>query len=593
MNFSEDLMEKNAFLMLDGKAILWLNDRVCETSSDLLSSEHFRRFFNRSLNELIQKKSRLLQIFGSETISDENKKCLLRTLSFLAQLPAEHVQKVVEGSEVFFQDKILLNEFVEFLYNNWRHLKRLVISQAARDDDFDVRPYRTFNRTIEHLTGLIRNNYRDIQENITGQYPRIYRQVSAGAEVAAITGFPAISLPQPYRERLDGIPFIHQVLIYPPLIFNSPFNKRNGEFERVNFNPIDSLSFGKNWLCYPARVGSLLIFVYFPIELFELNFSLCNLFELASPGECSCQPDAVLVFGAETRGLPGDYRSRTFFYDDLENEMTIGVVPAGDEFSYFGYLKKMMLTLHNIRMMKMGRLPFHGAMFRLTTSDQQPKTILLMGDTGTGKSETLEAMRSIGSKEIEDLVIIADDMGSLELTPEGKIIGYGTETGAFVRLDDLQPGYAFGQMDRAVIMNPNQVNARVVIPVTTYNNITRGFQIDYVLYANNYEAVNDPAKTILPFLSKEEALQVFRQGRSMSKGTTTSTGITEAYFANVFGPSQYQDLHEGLAVRYFGEFIKQGIFVGQMYTQLGVNSREKVGPELAAKALLKLIRKAK
>ncbi|HPS41878.1 MAG TPA: hypothetical protein PK040_04690, partial [Anaerolineaceae bacterium] len=145
----------------------------------------------------------------------------------------------------------------------------------------------------------------------------------------------------------------------------------------------------------------------------------------------------------------------------------------------------------------------------------------------------------------------------------------------------------------AVIMNPNQVNARVVIPVTTYNNITRGFQIDYVLYANNYEAVNDPAKTILPFLSKEEALQVFRQGRSMSKGTTTSTGITEAYFANVFGPSQYQDLHEGLAVRYFGEFIKQGIFVGQMYTQLGVNSREKVGPELAAKALLKLIRKAK
>ena len=377
------------------------------------------------------------------------------------------------------------------------------------------------------------------------------------------------------------------------LELNSSINKRSGEFTREKTNPIDYLSFGKNWLCYPARVGSLVIFVYFPIELFELNFSLCNLFDLASPEECSRQPDGLLIFGAENRDLPPELRSRSFFYDDLENEILIGVVPSGDEFGYFGYLKKMMLTLHNIRIMQMGRLPYHGAMFRLTTHDQEPKTILIMGDTGTGKSETLEAMRSIASKEIEDLVIIADDMGSLELTPAGGIMGYGTETGAFVRLDDLQPGYAFGQMDRAVIMNPNQVNARVVIPVTTYYNITHGFPVDYVLYANNYDAVDDPEKTILPFITKEDALQVFRQGRSMSKGTTTSTGITEAYFANIFGPAQYQDLHEALAEKYFTAFMKQDIFVGQMNTQLGVDGREKAGPELAARALLKLIRKAK
>lgn len=583
-------MEKNAFLMLDGKAVLWLNDRVCETSSDLLSSEHFRRFFNRSINELMQKKSKLLQIFGDAPITDEQKKRLLRTLSFLAQLPAEHVLKVVEGSEVFFRDRILLNEFVEYLYNNWRHLKRLIISQAAKDDEFDVKPYRTFNRTIEHLTTLIRNTYRDIQENITGNYPRIYRQVSAGAEVAAITGFPALSLPPPYQERLNGIPFIRQVLIYPPLIFNSPINKRTGEFERASTNPIDYVTFGKNWLCYPAKVGSLLVFVYFPIELFELNFSLCNLFELAAPEECSRKADAILIFGADNRELPAELRSRALFYDDLENQILVGMVAAGDEFGYFGYLKKMILTLHNIQVMKMGRLPFHGALFCLKISNQEPKTILLMGDTGTGKSETLEAMRSIGSKDIEDLVIIADDMGSLEIAPDGRIIGYGTETGAFVRLDDLQPGYAFGQMDRAVIMNPNQTNARVVIPVTTYHNITRGFPVDYVFYANNYDAVDEPAKIIQPFITKSDALEVFRQGRSMSKGTTTSTGITECYFANIFGPVQYRELHETLAEKYFAAFIKQGLFVGQLNTQLGVSGREKGGPELAAKALLKLVR---
>ena len=69
----------------------------------------------------------------------------------------------------------------------------------------------------------------------------------------------------------------------------------------------------------------------------------------------------------------------------------------------------------------------------------------------------------MASDEIEDLMVVADDMGSIALNEEGKLVGYGTEMGAFVRLDDLQSGYALGQIDRTIIMNPDQVNARVVI----------------------------------------------------------------------------------------------------------------------------------
>ena len=50
----------------------------------------------------------------------------------------------------------------------------------------------------------------------------------------------------------------------------------------------------------------------------------------------------------------------------------------------------------------------------------------------------------------------------LNSTQKGSPIGYGTEIGAFLRLDDLQPGYAFGHLDRSIIMNPNQVNARLL-----------------------------------------------------------------------------------------------------------------------------------
>jgi hypothetical protein len=47
----------------------------------------------------------------------------------------------------------------------------------------------------------------------------------------------------------------------------------------------------------------------------------------------------------------------------------------------------------------------------------------------------------------------------------------------------------------------------------------------------------------------------------MSKGTTTSTGIVENYFANIFGPVQYQSLHDEIAQQYFDVFFDAGLYV--------------------------------
>ncbi|MEX2682425.1 MAG: hypothetical protein Q6373_012560 [Candidatus Sigynarchaeota archaeon] len=76
----------------------------------------------------------------------------------------------------------------------------------------------------------------------------------------------------------------------------------------------------------------------------------------------------------------------------------------------------------------------------------------------------------------------------------------------------------------------------------------------------------------------------------MSKGTTTSTGFTHAYFANIFGPPEYKELHEAIARRYFEQFFKAGIFVGQMRTRLGLPGYERSGPEASARALIDLIK---
>ena len=169
------------------------------------------------------------------------------------------------------------------------------------------------------------------------------------------------------------------------------------------------------------------------------------------------------------------------------------------------------------------------------------------------------------------------------------MIGYGTEVGAFIRLDDLQPGYAFGQLDRTIIMNPNQVNARVVLPVTTYEHVMKGYSVDMVLYANNYEEIDEEHPVIERLTTPEAALHTFREGTAMSKGTTTSTGLVHTYFVNIFGAIQYKTVHEEIAKRFFDAFFEKNIFVGQLRTRLGIVGWERKGPEEAAHALLHMI----
>ena len=317
---------------------------------------------------------------------------------------------------------------------------------------------------------------------------------------------------------------------------------------------------------------------------------MANLFELAGDEDLKRKPDAVYLYGVPNEAFKAKDIFPTVFFDDAEQDMLVGAVPARDEFGYFGYLKKMILTLHNIKKIKTGRMPFHGAFMKLYLKGGKPATLLLIGDTGAGKSETLEAMRGFGAELIQDVIVIADDMGSLELKPDGSVVGYGTETGAFLRLDDLKPGYALGQIDRAIIMSPSQTNARIALPITTFENVVRGHRVDFVLYANNYEDIDEDHPVIEQFGTPDEALKVFRDGAVMSKGTTKTTGLVHTYFSNVFGPLQYKTEHDTLAKKFFGAFFQQGIFVGQMRTRLGVPGWEKKGPEVSAQALLELIK---
>lgn len=114
-------------------------------------------------------------------------------------------------------------------------------------------------------------------------------------------------------------------------------------------------------------------------------------------------------------------------------------------------------------------------MVNIILKNGREANIIIMGDSGAGKSESLEAFRTLNEKYIRHMRVIFDDMGYLSLDADGQLKAYGTEIGAFVRTDDLDPTYAFSQLDRGIYTNPDKVNARVTIPISTYELISKGF----------------------------------------------------------------------------------------------------------------------
>lgn len=580
------------FHFYDKQVVIKSDRGICQDSEELIKSNLFRRVLQKFLKYLKKKDSPLLGIFR-DIPNSVQEEFLLSCFLLLCKDSIEDVSKANSQFRLLLRDSYLFHQFVERLYDFWRDYERFFIKYDLEKDEgikSCEKPYRAFNQTIEQLNHLVRKTYRNICENVTGDHPRIYRQVPAGCQVGLITTSIDYQLPLVYKNVVRYIPLITQILIEPPLIVDPLMNKRAGQFKKVNTNPLQDVKINpRDWLCFPARVGELIIYFYFYNKFIGLGTALANLFELAHDEELLRVPEAIYLFGVPPDSLEKYGDSPTVFYDDEENNLLIAALPARDEVGYFGYIKKMMLTLHNVVMMKRGRLPVHGAMVRICLKNGKSANLVIVGDTGAGKSESLEAFRVLAKEYIRDMTIIYDDMGSLEITEEGEIKSYGTEVGAFVRLDDLQPGYAFGVIDRSIIMSPHKVNARAVIPITTLQEVLKGYKVDYFLYANNYEEVDDSHPIFEEFFSAEEALAVFREGARLAKGTTTEKGLVRNYFANIFGPLQYKELHERIALRYFNKLFENKVKVGQLRTRLGIPGYEQKGPEKAARELLKII----
>ncbi|WWU65912.1 phosphoenolpyruvate carboxykinase [Clostridium baratii] len=581
---------KKEFSMSNDKVIINFTAKYCSTFEGVLESEGFRRVLDSYLRR-IQNKRTLSYRYLSKALNSEDvlvlRRDLMRAFKFLTVMNVEEIVEFNEKYTELLTQKEELIGLVEELYLFWRRLERYTLINGGRLDNGLARI--SFTEANDSLSKLILRLYRKVEKNILDKQPKVFRQIPAGGNSCIMINKILWPMPNGY-EALENIPFIDSILLETPFITYPKRNTRTGMFSEVYENPLKYANINEDhWFCYPAKVGELLAYIYFHRDYMAHGITLCNLFEMARKEECrGRKPDMIYVFGANDED--GDEGLKTVFYDDKENDIMLGYVNHSEEIDYFGYMKKMTLTLHNLIMIKRGNLPIHGAMVNITLKDGKTANVAIMGDSGAGKSESLEAFRTLGEEHISNMTIIFDDMGTFKLK-DGKIFGYGTETGAFVRLDDLDQGYAFKEMDRSIFMNPDKTNARLVMPVAPYNEIIKGYEIDLFYYANNYDEVEEGGNSISYFENAKDAIKVFRSGARMAKGTTSEKGLVESYFANPFGPAQKQEETDKLLDKYFNAMFDGIVKVGQLRTCLGVKGQEKVGPRNAALELFEEIKK--
>ena len=577
---------KKEFSISNDKILMNFSTRYCNNFESLLESEGFRRVLSVYLKRSEKKRTLsyryLIKSLNTTEISNLRED-ITKIFKWLTIIDVKEVIELNPRYSELLSNKEEFINVIEDFYLFWRRLERYTIVQ--NDKISQGLAAMNFTEANSAFEKLILKFYRKIEQNVLGRTPQVFRQITAGGNCSIMINKLLWPIPNGY-ELLEDINFIDCILLEPPFITYPKKNTRNVMFSEVYDNPLKYTHINKDhWFCYPAKVGELIAYIYFHRDFMNHGITLCNLFEMATREECrGRRPDIVYVFG-----INDGEELKTVFYDDEENNIMLGYVNYSDEIDYFGYMKKMILTLHNLIMIKRGYLPIHGAMVNVQMKNGKEANVVIMGDSGAGKSESLEAFRTLSEEYISNMNIIFDDMGTFKEI-NGEIYGYGTEIGAFVRLDDLAQGYAFREIDRSIFMNPDKINARLVMPVAPYSQIIKGYKIDLFLYANNFTDITENDKAIEYFNNPEDAIKLFKSGPRMAKGTTTEEGLVESYFANPFGPAQKQEATDILIDRYFKTMFDTNVKVGQIKTCLGVKGREQEGPREAAIELFNIIK---
>ncbi len=590
----------------------------CKTPLDLLKSNAFEQYLN------IYKKQFVKELKSRE--QSDQKEEVLHKKEFVEEVSPKTFIKILESKESTSSFNISKNKeyirFAEGLFHHYRKksytrliklhdeilsskesaesIKDRISKRAHNLNDLILETRRILLSKVDFSIGVRRSQGLECQPNVT---------------CGEISGS-NIDLPRTYS-KLNQVSLTTHADMRTGIHYTTHANKRAFPFFALKQNPFKNEKFNpSDYVAIPFEVGqwNIIAYIHKSRGCIELEPGLLNLFPFSKVRKLSGKrPDGVFIFGCPHSSMD----DLGYYYDETEN-LLVGLIPNIDDCKYFGYGKKPILTLHNVLCILNNHLPLHCGCTRYVVKFD---------------SKTNEPY-------ISDSFIKADDMGRASLF-NGNVEDFndfkvdvpyffGTETGAFACLDGFSEHTKMQMEGREIGYNKHAgTNARQIVPVTDYTEVSTGSELDILLYLNNYDLI-EPGKSCMNVnMDVDEALEHFRKGARVAAGSTqTHRGKVEiSYWANPFPllkDENWKDLpeHEDLSKKFmviekkFFNIIKKRVESGKMkigvahsmlmagvyaentddkLKKCGFKNRDLVeheGPERAARDMINLIKQA-
>ena len=593
--------------------ILEIRD-TCQNSLELLRSKTFDKYLR------IYKKKFLLELDSRK--DGDQKEEVLHKKEFVDNVAPEIILEILSSEKKPSTSKITLyKEYILFIEGLFHHFRKKSYTRLIKLHD-DI---LSSDEPAESIKDRISDRANKLNELIIETRRKLLSKVDFGVGVRRSQGLECqpnvtcgeisgenIKLPKSYS-KLNKVPLTTHADMRTGIHYTTHANKRAFPFFALNHNPFKNKEFSPtDYVAIPFEVGSwnIIAYIHKSRGCIELEPGLLNLFPFSKVRKLSGKkPDGVFIFGC-----PNSSMKDLGYFFDKENDLLVGLIPNIDDCKYFGYGKKPILTLHNVLCILNNHLPLHCGCTRY----------VVKFDSSTNEPY------------ISDSFIKADDMGRASLFTsvdnqfkENVPYFFGTETGAFACLDGFSEHTKMQMEGREIGYNKHAgTNARQIVPVTNYSEVSTGSELDILLYLNNYDLIEKGKSCMNVNMQVDEALEHFRKGARVAAGSTqTHRGKVEiSYWANPFPllkDENWNDLpeHEDLSEKFkviekkFFDIIRKRVDSGEMkigvahsmlmagvyaentderLTDCGFNNRDLVeheGPERAAKDMINLIKK--
>ncbi len=596
------------------EGILEIRD-TCKTPIELLTSDAFEKYLN-TYKRLFIKQLQSRQ-------NTEQKEEVLHKIHFIKSIDPNTYIKITQGKKPFPKDDLMHHrqcvKFIDGLFHHYRKksytrliklhdeilnsdessesIKDRISKRAMKLSDLVIDTRRILLTKVGLNVGVRRSQGLECQPN-----------VSCG-EISGNN----IDLPDTYS-NLNEVPITTHADMRTGIHYTTHANKRAFPFFALKHNPFKNEKFKpEEFVAIPFEVGqwNIIAYVHKSRGCVELEPGLLNLFPFSKVRNLTNnKPDGIFVYGC-----PNSSMEDLGYYYDKENKLLVGLVPNLNDCKYFGYGKKPILTLHNVLCILNDQMPLHCGCTRY----------VVRFNSKTNEPYIFDSF--IKADDMGRAIFLDDNSSSLSNGVDTPYF-YGTETGAFACLDGFSEHAKMEMEGREIGYNKHAgTNARQIVPVTNYTEVSTGSELDILLYLNNYDLIKPTDSCMDVNMSVDEALAHFRKGARVAAGSTqTHRGKVEiSYWANPFpllkdndwnALPEHKDLLEKFEVieKKFFDNIKRRVNSGKM--KIGVahsmlmagvyyeNTDEKLaehgfvdremvehhGPERAAKDMIDLIK---